>query len=106
MSEIVKKIKDTKATVYNLLMTFPSTRDCDNKLIAFYHTEELGGLDICKTMSAYNYLRMIVANKLTNPSNISRARRKLQETHPETRGLEYEKRKAKEREVRDNIKNL
>lgn len=104
--KVIKGISDTKTKVYELLMTLPSTRDCDNKLIAFYHAEEVGGLDAIKNLSAYEYLKLIIANKLTNPSNISRARRKIQETYPETRGLQYEKRKLREKEVRENIKNI
>ena len=106
MSKVLKAISDTKTKVYDLLITYPSTRDCDNKLIAFYHTEEVGGIEAIKSLSAYEYLKLIVANKLTNPANISRARRKVQETHPETRGLEYQKRKLREKEIRENIKSL
>ena len=106
MSDIINSIKDTKEFVLSLLLRYPNLRDNDNKLIATYHLYEIGGKEKFQTISGYEYSKMVIDGKLTNPSNISRARRKLQETVPETRGEQYEKRKLKAKEVRNKIKDL
>ena len=50
------------------------------------------------------HLDDIFEGAISKPETIRRARRKCQELHPSTRGNKYESRKAKQGEIRENLK--
>ena len=100
------KKNDVKEMVISLLNNQPHLRDNDERLIATFQMYEIGGKEKLQTISAFEFLKMIIDKKLTSGSTISRARRKIQETMPETRGINYEKRKKREKEIRKNVNDL
>jgi hypothetical protein len=102
----ITKFKDTQIAVHDLLIEYPNLRDSDQRLVAFFHTLEMGGVSVCKSMSAYEYLKAIVDGKLTNAESITRARRKVQENTPALRGKKYNERKLAESKVREAIKTI
>ena len=57
-------------------------------------------------MSAIDFLQIMVNGNLPSPDTITRARRKIQEKHPELRGVNYVERQKLEKQVRENINKL
>tara|TARA_Y100000310_G_scaffold83014_1_gene79697 strand:+ start:307 stop:672 length:366 start_codon:yes stop_codon:yes gene_type:complete len=51
-----------------------------------------------------DHLEDIAEGTISRPESIRRARRKCQELYPTTRGKKYESRKAKQSEVRDDLR--
>lgn len=102
----IEKFKDTQIAVYQLLVKHPHLRDSDSRLVASYHTYEMGGKQVCLSTSAYDYMMAVIEGKLTNAESITRARRKVQETHADLRGKNYAERKSAEAKVRENIKKI
>ena len=103
MNYILSDINETGSEVYRLLMKYPHLRDNDQRLVATFHNYEVGGTKILSSMTAIEYLNAIIESRLTNPETITRARRKVQEEYPETRGGKYLKRKKAEYEIREQI---
>ena len=103
MNYIIDDLNETGKEVYRLLMKYPHLKDSDRRLVATYHCYEVGGKENLSKMSAVEYLDAIIQSRLTNPDTITRARRKVQEEHPEARGEKYLKRKKNESEVREQI---
>lgn len=77
-----------KDKVQWLLQQYPHLRDSDERLIANYWYYQIGG-DRFNLMTAQDLLDMFCMGKLTNAETIRRCRAKLQEQHPELRGLTY-----------------
>ena len=50
------------------------------------------------------HLEDITEGIISRPETIRRARRKCQELHPTTRGKKYESRKARQGEIKDNLR--
>jgi hypothetical protein len=48
----------------------------------------------------------MVNGNLPSPDTITRARRKIQEKHPELRGVNYVERQKLEKQVRENINKI
>lgn len=89
------KIKNTKKLISKLLMDKQHLRDDDRRLIATIWYKELQGSDLDPyKCSAINFLDLFVNKKITHPESIRRCRAKLQELHPELRGVNYHKRKG------------
>jgi hypothetical protein len=57
-------------------------------------------------MSAIELLEVMVNGNLPSPDTITRARRKIQEKHPELRGVKYEEKQKFEKQVRENINKV
>ena len=57
-----------------------------------------------KQRSWLEYLDDITGGTISRPETIRRARRKCQELYPTTRGRKYESRKAKQSEIREDLK--
>jgi len=57
-------------------------------------------------MSAIEFLEVMVNGNLPSPDTITRARRKIQEKHPELRGVKYEEKQKFEKQVRENINKI
>tara|TARA_R100001594_G_C3935296_1_gene239226 strand:- start:287 stop:646 length:360 start_codon:yes stop_codon:yes gene_type:complete len=89
-----KRMK-TKELVKELLINKPHLRDDDNKLICTYWWRELKKRNIDPNkINGLEFMQMFANNKLTNIKTIERMRRKLQEEHPELRGITYKARKG------------
>jgi len=101
-----KNLKDKKQVVADILLRYNSTKDSDGALIATFYLNEVGGKDILKSMSAYDFLKILSEDKLTPASTIIRVRRKLQEDYIDLRGKKYEERMNAGEDTRKKIKNL
>ena len=101
-----KNLKDKKQVVANILQRYNSTKDSDGALIATFYLNEIGGKDILKSMSAYDFLKILSEDKLTPASTIIRVRRKLQEVYIDLRGKKYEDRMNAGEDTRKKIKTL
>ena len=101
-----ENLKDKKQVVANILQRYNSTKDSDGALIATFYLNEIGGKDILKSMSAYDFLKILSEDKLTPASTIIRVRRKLQEDYIDLRGKKYEDRMNAGEDTRKKIKTL
>jgi hypothetical protein len=101
-----KNLKDKKQVVANILQRYNSTKDSDGALIATFYLNEIGGKDILKSMSAYDFLKILSEDKLTPASTIIRVRRKLQEDYIDLRGKKYDERMNAGEDTRKKIKTL
>ena len=101
-----KNLKDKKQVVANILQRYNSTKDSDCALIATFYLNEIGGKDILKSMSAYDFLKILSEDKLTPASTIIRVRRKLQEDYIDLRGKKYDERMNAGEDTRKKIKTL
>ena len=99
-------IKNLEKRVTYWLKERPETRDNDQKLAACIWTFDIGSAEVCKKMSAWEFLEKFAKNKYTNPDSISRCRQKVQEHNAELRGKKWEKRQNNAKNnVKEEIKN-
>lgn len=99
----IKDFKTTKQKVKYLLETYPIARDHDSILCTSYWRFETG-----KDMSDVNVIELfslIETNNATPQSTILRARRKINQEYPSTRGKFYKSRKERASEIRGSINN-
>ena len=98
---IHKEIEKLNESVMLLLVGDPRLRDSDKKLSARIWTEQLGGIDKMKRLTAYDFLVLYTDDNapLYSQESIGRARRLIQEHNPELRGAKWKERKDKEGEV-------
>ena len=75
-------------------------RDSDMFLASYIWWKEVEDV---KSLDAGGMLVLIASGRVTNYESISRARRILQQLHPDLRGKKYEKRHKKQEEVIDDI---
>jgi hypothetical protein len=101
-----ENLKDKKQVVADILLRYNSTKDSDGALIATFYMNEIGGKDILKSMSAYDFLKILSEDKLTPASTIIRVRRKLQEDYINLRGKKYQERMNAGEDTRKKIKTL
>ena len=101
-----ENLKDKKQVVASILQRYNSTKDSDGALIATFYLNEVGGKDILKSMTAYDFLKILSEDKLTPASTIIRVRRKLQEDYIDLRGKKYEERMNAGEDTRKKIKTL
>jgi hypothetical protein len=97
-------IKQIGPRVKRVLQDNPSTRNNDNKLTAIIWSQDLRqqGKD-ANLLTAQGFMKMYYEGKLTNSDSITRARRKLQELHPELRGKNYQARQANQEKVKKDL---
>jgi hypothetical protein len=88
------------------LMSYPETQDSNEALMAIIWQQETDKFSINADGIQVNPLTLLKSNKLTSWDSATRAKRKLQEEHPELRGQTYKKRKAKATQVSKNLNNL
>ena len=100
---MASKLKD-RVKLY--LMNHPDTRDSNEVLMSTIWQHEVDKFIINADGIQVNPLTLLKNNKLTSWDSATRAKRKLQEEHPELRGQSYTKRKAKAINVSKNIDNL
>ena len=94
------KVLDNASKVKRLLESQPKYRDDYKSLIARIWFNEIGQ---DKELKAFEMLNLLVEGKLSHPESIMRARRKIQEEHPELRGKTYSKRKEEVRAVQTEL---
>ena len=90
-----------QAKVREVLIKTPRCRDDDTYLIYEIWKNEMQS-DINK-ISLLETLSLWKNKKISHPSAIMRARRKVQEESPETRGKVWEQRHEKQRNVRKDL---
>ena len=100
---MLKKLEKTMDKVKYLLQNFSHLRDDDNRLVANIWNNELSHL---KQNDVIDFLLLYSQGRITTADTITRARRKIQELHPELRGKNYNKRHVTQKKVRKNIVNL
>ncbi len=98
------KLNKVMDKVRYLLLTYPNTRDNDLRLCYMYWNRERTQ-DLTE-IKASEFLILMNAGGYTKESTIKRARRKINELEPLTRGKSYNNRKKQETEVRNNINKL
>lgn len=89
--------KTVKDRVKQLLMQYPSCRDNDQRLkwnYWFFQLKHEHNSDM-NEVSATSFAHLQIKGKLTDGDVITRARRKMQEEHPELRGYKYAERQGK-----------
>ena len=96
--------------VKDLLIKYRNTRDCDPYLLYYIWKSEVDGLDYdsnrpvdIDNLPLTTFLRLWKDKKISHPSAIMRARRKVQEKHPETRGKLWEERHNKQKDVQKQL---
>ena len=65
--------------------------------------EKMNHLDSFDHVDVLRLMRLLNEKKLTHPSAITRARRKVQELHPETRGSLWEQRHKRQAQVKADL---
>ena len=88
------------------LMSYPETQDSNEALMSIIWQQEADKFSINADGIQVNPLILLRNNKLTSWDSATRAKRKLQEEHPELRGQSYNLRKAKAKKVSKDLKNL
>jgi hypothetical protein len=92
------QIKKLEPKVKALLEMYPQFRDDDNALTAYiWEHEQDSNLNIRSFFQAY------AKGTVTRQDYVTRVRRKLQEAHPELRGVNYDKRQAHIPKVREDL---
>lgn len=93
---------EIKSTVKHLLETEPSLRDSDERLVAnmWYYGVGKEIFTLADFLDAYS------KGKITTADTITRARRHLQQLHPELRGTTWEVRQKKAGETREKFREL
>ena len=87
-------------------MSHPETQDSNEALMSIIWQQETDKFVINADGHNVNPLVLLKSNKLTSWDSATRAKRKLQEEHPELRGQTYNKRKAKATNVSKDLNNL
>lgn len=100
---MLKQILKVQEQVQILLETYPKLRDNDVRLVASYYYNNISNIN---QISAIDFLQIMVNGNLPSPDTITRARRKIQEKHPELRGVNYVERQKLEKQVRQEINKL
>ena len=90
---------DLKDRIKQILINNSKARESNNILMASIWNEDIGGGHILNLVT-------LASDKLTSWDSATRAKRKLQEEHPELRGQSYSLRKAKANKVRKNVSIL
>ena len=99
----MSRLKD-RIQIY--LMSYPETRENNEALMSIIWQYEADKFAMGADNIQVNPLVLLKQNKLTSWDSATRAKRKLQEEHPELRGQTYNLRKAKAKKVKNNLDNL
>ena len=95
-----------KERIQVYLISYPETRENNEVLMSIIWQHETDKFIINSDNHNINPLILLKNNKLTSWDSATRAKRKLQEEHPELRGQSYNKRKAKATKVSKNLDDL
>ena len=101
------KILTVKKKAAEIMTLRPETRDSDFYLMYWVWRDEFDALDLANDhdlqfnkVNIVSVLSLLKEKKLSHPSGIMRARRKLQEEHPKLRGAVWEARHLEEENVK------
>ena len=90
--------------IKHILLTKRHCRDNDVYLIYEIWAEELAKYNLnIKNMHLMPVLKMWAKKEISHPSAIMRARRKVQEEHPETRGKVWEERHKQQKQIKKDL---
>lgn len=101
------KIKNQEEKVKEMLTKYPKTRDNDSLLLAGIWSQQMGGPEKTKDMTARDFMIELSKGKdgkLSNPVSVWRARQKIQEHNAEMRGKEYKNRHKNQEPVKEEIR--
>ena len=96
-------MKNMLDKVINLLTKHPSLRDSDERLAANIWYNNIKNVN---EIDAITLLSRFAEGKLPSYESISRCRRKIQEEKPELRGKKWAKRHAKQKVIKEQIKEI
>ena len=88
------------------LMSHPETRESNEILMSILWQHEVDRFIINADNVPVNPLSLLKQGKFTSWDSATRAKRKLQEEHPQLRGQSYNLRKAKANKVKNNLDHL
>ena len=94
---------DLATKVEYILTKWQHTKDNDMLLVAQFWALES---KFTEQHSAYDVFEAMSNGTLSSYESITRARRKLQELHPELRGLNWEKRHKSQTHVIEDVRNI
>ena len=103
------KINTVKKKAAEILTLKPETRDSDFYLMYWVWKDEFHSLDLTDVkldfdkINIINLLSLLKDRKLSHPSGIMRARRKLQEEYPQLRGEIWKMRHAEQTNVKQQL---
>ena len=96
--------------VERVLLKHGSTRDCDPYLLYYIWESELKDVDYdsdypidIDSINLVTFLKLWKDKKISHPSAIMRARRKIQEHNPKTRGEVWDKRHRRQIDVQKQL---
>lgn len=101
-SNTVQKIKNKKEMIREILINQPDTRDNDNLLILKVWAEQNPELRN-RNFTFQDFAPDFINHGYVDAETVRRARQKLQEQDPETRGKKYESRHAEGDATRRDI---
>lgn len=105
--KVSRNIHQTKKFVREVLESDVKSKDSDERLVSIFWNNQLKRKKYSPdVMSTVEFLKLYAKNELTPAELIVRARRSLQEKHPELRGEKWSLRHNKEQEVRENISHV
>ena len=97
----------TYNTVKKLLYQYPKYRDNDELLVVqiWFNELKVKGIDV-KAISGMDLLNYYKDGNLTTADIITRARRKVNEEHEQSRGKSYHPRQKKQTMYKDQVKAI
>ena len=102
-----KQIKDLHEIVKDLLLQDIRYRNNDSLLVNRIQKTELESLGYSiDRLSVLSFFKMKAEGIITSESSITRARRKVNEHYPETRGASYKRRQQQQVEVIEEIRSI
>lgn len=78
----------------------------DEHLVAKFWWLEMAAMGIAEGVSAKAFFHLYKDGRFTSADVITRARRKVNEEYPHTRGLAYHPRKKNQQAIKDEIRTL
>lgn len=105
---IINQVKTMAEIIKDLLIEKEEYRDSDTALIAKIWWKELQKARPVsyETVTAKDFLFLMKDDKLSSAESIRRARQKVQELYPETRGKKYKQRHNAADEMATEIKKV
>lgn len=95
---------EIKDEVIKLMQKRPDLRDDDNRLAAVIWWEECKRLGRpMDKMTAADFMQIMIDGKVSSLESIGRARRKVEEEHPELRGATYEQRQRLQKKAQADL---
>jgi len=96
--------------VETILLKYDSTRDCDPYLLYYIWKSELSHVDCdsdypidIDSIPLTTFLKLWKDKQISHPSAIMRARRKVQEHNPKTRGSVWDKRHSNQKDIQKQL---